>query len=399
MDKKQNVYKIIMLLALTIVITVIITSIVVYDALGGNSIKYIVNTGESSSIGKTFYNLKNFIEQKYIGEIDEEQMLDYAIKGYVYGLGDEYSEYITKDEMQEYIEEATGTYVGIGVYIANDTENNELLIVGVMKGGPAEEAGMQPGDVVTKIDGVEYKGEQLNEATEKLKGEAGTTMTLTVDRNGEEIQLQITRNQVKTSHVEGEVLENRIGYIQITSFDEGCYEEFKQKYEELAKQNIQSLIIDLRNNGGGMVDEAVDIADLMIEKDQTILITKNKQGEEVTKAKQDRIITVPVAILINENTASASEILAGAVKECDAATIIGEKSYGKGVIQTIFTLSDGSGIKLTTDEYFTPNHNTINHVGITPDIEVSLPEEANIYNIERSQDTQLQKAIEHFTNE
>ena len=394
-EKKENIYRIIMLVFLTIVITALITALIAYESLGGNQTKYIVNTGDSSSIGRTFQNLKNFIEKKYIGEIDEEKMLDYAIKGYVAGLEDDYSEYISKSEMEEYIQNTIGEYVGIGVYIGNDTVNNQIIIVGVMKESPAEKAGLKAGDIIQKVDDIEYKGEQLSEASEKLKGIEGTKTKITILRNNQTLDIEVTREKVKTSHIETEVLENNIGYIQINSFNKGSYDEFKSKYDLLSKQNIKSLIIDLRNNGGGIVEEAVNIADLMIEKDSTILITKNKSGEELTKAKQDRKITLPVTILINENTASASEILAGALKDCDSATIIGTKSYGKGVIQTIYTLSDGSGLKLTTDEYFTPNHNAINKIGITPDIEVNLPKNESVYEVDRNNDTQLQKAIEH----
>ena len=192
------------------------------------------------------------------------------------------------------------------------------------------------------------------------------------------------------------MLENNIGYMQISTFDEGCYEEFKQNWEELNSKNINSLIIDLRNNGGGIVDEALDIADMMVEKDKVLLITKGKKEKEnETKAKTDKVINIPIIILINENTASSSEILSAAVKENNNnVKIVGTKSYGKGVIQTIYTLTDGSGLKLTTNEYFTPNHNTINKIGITPDIEVEFPKEENLYTVEKKNDTQLQKAIE-----
>ena len=391
--KKNNVYKIIMLVILTVAITFIITSIVMYNTLGKSNIKYIA----TDSIGRTFKTFHDFIEKNYIGEIDEEKMLESAIKGYVEGLDDEYSEYITKEEMDEYMQDATGKYVGIGVYIANNTKTNQIVVLMPIKGSPAEEAGIKSGDVITKVDGVEYTGKQLSEASSALKKEEGTKVKVEILREtGEKVELEIERKSIKVNHIETKVLDNNIGYMEISTFDEGCYEEFKTKWEELSKENIKSLIIDLRNNGGGIVQEALDIADMMVEKDKTLLITSSKnKDEKVNKAKHDKTINLPIAILVNENTASSSEILSAAIKENnDNVTIIGKTTYGKGVIQTIYSLTDGSGIKLTTNEYYTPKHNSINKVGIKPDIEIEFPENENIYAVEEKNDTQLQKAIE-----
>lgn len=324
-------------------------------------------------------------------------MLESAIKGYVAGLDDEYSEYITKEEMEEYMEDTTGKYVGIGIYIANNTKTNQIVVLMPMKGSPAEEAGIKSGDVITKIDGVAYTGEQLSEASSALKKEEGTKAKVEILReSGEIVELEVERRSIKVNHIETKVLNDNIGYMEIATFDDGCYEEFKTKWEELKNQNIKSLIIDLRNNGGGIVKEATDIADMMVEKGKTLLITSSKnKDEKITKATQEKTIDLPIVILVNENTASSSEILSAAVKENnDNVTIIGKTTYGKGVIQTIYNLTDGSGIKLTTNEYYTPKHNSINKVGIKPDIEVEFPKEENLYNVEEAKDTQLQKAIE-----
>ncbi len=391
--KKNNVYKIIMLIILTVAITFIITSIIMYNTLGKNNVKYV----STDSIGKTFKTFHDFIEKNYWGEIDEDEMLESAIKGYVAGLNDEYSEYITKEEMEEYMQDATGKYVGIGVYIANNTKTNQIVVLTPIKGSPAEEAGIKSGDVITKVDGVEYTGEQLSEASSALKKEEGTKVKVEILReSGETVELEIERKSIKINHIESKVLDNNIGYMKISTFDDGCYEEFKTKWDELEKQNIKSLIIDLRNNGGGIVKESTNIADMMVEKGETLLITASKNDEEkITKATQEKIIDLPIVILVNEGTASASEILTAAVKENNNnVTVIGKNTYGKGVIQTIFNLADGSGIKLTTNEYYTPKHNTINKVGIKPDIEVEFPEEESLYSVEEKNDTQLQKAIE-----
>ena len=209
--------------------------------------------------------------------------------------------------------------------------------------------------------------------------------------------MEVKREHIKINHVEAKVISNTsIGYIEFNSFDEGCAEEFREKLEELKQKNITALIIDIRNNGGGLVNEALDIADFIVDKDATLLITTNKDGkEEISKAKKDVIINVPVIVLTNKSTASASEILAGALRDNGKAKIVGEKTYGKGVIQELLTLTDGSGLKITTNEYYTPNRNRINKVGITPDVEINLDEEIKEQlDIEESKDSQLQKAID-----
>ncbi len=395
-EKNQRIYKVVMLVILTVLITAIITTVAVYNALSNTKVKYITTSGDNSKISKTLQYYKSFIQEKYFGKMDEDKMLESAIKGYVEGLGDEYSEYITKEEMEDYMADATGKYVGIGVYISNNTKTNQIVVLAPMEGSPAQKAGIKSGDVISKVDGIEYKGEELSEASSKMKGEEGTKVKIEITRDEQKIELEVERKTIKVNHVEGKVLDNNIGYIQISTFDDGCYEEFKEKYNELSSQNIKSLIIDLRNNGGGIVEESINIADMMVDKDKTLLITAAKGGkEETTKSKTQKVIDMPIVFLVNEHTASASEILTVAVKEnLENVKVVGTKTYGKGVIQSIFTLSDGSGIKLTTNEYYTPNHNTINKVGITPDYEIEFPSGESIYSIDEEKDPQLQKAIE-----
>lgn len=394
-EKKQSVYKIIMLIALTVFITFMVTTIALYKTIGTQGTQYII--GDSSSIGQKIAYYNKFIQEHYIYDIDDEKMEEYAIKGYFEGLGDQYSEYITKEEMQDYMADATGKYVGIGVYITNNTKTNQIVVLMPIKGSPSEEAGIKPGDVILKIDEKEYKGEDLNEASNKLKAQEGTKVKLEILRNEEKIEIEVERKTIKVNHIESKVLQNNIGYIEISTFDDGCYKEFEKNYNDIKEKNIKGLIIDLRNNGGGIVEEATNIADMFTEKGATLLITTEKGNkEEITKAKKEMQIDIPIVILVNENTASASEILTAAIKENkDNVSVVGTKTYGKGVIQSIFTLKDGSGIKLTTNEYYTPKHNIINKVGITPDYEIELPEGKSLYEIvEEKDDTQLSKAIE-----
>ena len=394
-EKLQKVYKVIMLIVIVSTITFIGTTMFLYQYNGG-SIKYVPISANDGGIASTLASFRKIIDKKFLGEIDEEKLVQEAIRGYIKGLDDPYTEYMTKDEMKQFTEDVMGNFTGIGIYLSNDTEKNAITVISPIKDTPAHKAGILPGDIITKVDGVSYTGEQLTEATNKIKGEVGTKVTLEIIRDNKTLTLEVLRENIKVNHVEAKVMQNNIGYIVFNSFDEGCSDEFKEKLEELKKQNITSLIIDIRNNGGGLVDAALEIADYIIEKDKTLLITVDKDGnEEISKAKENPIINMPIVLLINENSASASEILAGALKDNGKVTIVGEKSYGKGVIQELLTLSDGSGLKITTNEYFTPNRNKINEVGIKPDIEVSLPEEVEEQLIiEEKDDTQLQKAIE-----
>ena len=233
----------------------------------------------------------------------------------------------------------------------------------------------------------------------KIKGEEGSTVKLQILRGEETLDFEIQRENIIVNPVEGEVLENNIGYIEFSSFDENTAEEFKTKFEELQSQGITSLIIDLRNNGGGIVDEALQIAGYIADKDSVLLYEVDKDNnEKVEKNENAPIINMPVIILTNENTASSSEILAGALKDLGKARIVGTKTYGKGVIQQILTLPDGSGLKITTEKYLTPNRTEINEIGIEPDETVELPESVeNVLHVDRSEDTQLQKAIDMLT--
>lgn len=396
-NKKQKIYKIIMLIFVTALVTALITSVVVYNyAISGNTIK-ITTSEEATDLEKSISKFKKIIDNYYLGEVNEEELKEGALKGYIEALGDEYTEYYTKEEMDSFEEDTLGNFTGIGIYMVKDTENNVIKVLTPIEGTPAYNSGIQPGDIISKVDGVDYTGEQMTEAANKIKGEVGTTVKLGIIRGTEELEFEIKRENIKLNHVENKTLDNNVGYLKISTFDEGCADEFKQKYDELnANKNLKGLVIDLRNNGGGLVEEALNIADYFTDKDSKLLITVDKNDkEEIRKAKQSKYINVPVVVLINENTASASEILAGALRDNGIAKIVGTKSYGKGVIQEVLTLQDGTGIKITTNEYFTPNKTKINKVGIEPDETVELPETVqNILTVEEKDDTQLQKAQE-----
>jgi len=395
MEKRQRIYKYIMLVLIVAIITFLLTSVYMYKILESKG-QYIYVTANDNEIGNTLASFRKLIDQKYLGKINEEDLVNGAIKGYIAGLNDPYTEYFTKEEMSDFTTDVFGNFVGIGIYMGNNIEDNRIMIISPIKGTPAYKAGLQAGDIITKVDGVEYKGEDLSIASNKIKGEIGTKVKIEILRDDKTLEFEIVRDTIKINHVESEVLEKNIGYIVFNTFDEGCATEFEEQYKELKKKNIKGLIVDVRNNGGGLVQEALNIAKLIVPKDTTLLITVNKTGaEEIEKNDKEPIIDVPIILLTNEGTASASEILAGALKDNEKAKIVGTKTYGKGVIQELITLQDGSGIKITTQEYYTPNRNKINNVGIEPDVNIELPGEVDTaLTLQQKDDTQLQNAIE-----
>ena len=396
--KRFKAYKVIMLIVLVSFITFLITSIGMYQYFTNNSFgkQLVVSSENNGEITSELSKYRALIDKYFLGEVDEEKLKEGAIKGYIEGLDDPYTEYISKEDMEDYLTDATGNFVGIGIYMVQDTETNKIMVLAPIKGSPAEKAGILPGDLIVSVDGVTYTAEEMTVASSKIKGEVGTAVKIEVLRGNETLNFELTRENIKVNPVEGKKLENNIGYIEFSSFDDGTAEEFKTKFEELQEQGIKSLIIDLRNNGGGIVDEALKIADYILEKDDVILYEVDKNEKEtVEKSKNDPIINMPIIILTNENTASSSEILAGALKDYGKAKIVGTKTYGKGVIQQLLTLPDGSGLKITSEEYLTPNKTKINEIGIEPNEEVKLPDSVkNVLTVEEKDDTQLQKAIE-----
>lgn len=399
-EEKQNkfkTYKIIMIVAIAMFITFMVTSLSLYTYFVKNPLAITPKASKGTTeISSKLARYREVIDKYYLGEIDEDNLIEGAIKGYVEGLGDPYTEYISKEDMEDYLSDTMGNFVGIGIYMVKNTEYNKIQVLSTIKDSPAEKVGIQSGDLILSVNGVTYDANGMTTASNNIKGEEGTTVSLEVLRGTQTLKYEIKREKVKVNKVEGKVLSNNIGYIEFTSFDDGTALDFKAKFEELNKQGIKSLIIDLRNNGGGIVDEALEIADYMTDKDSIILYEVDKNNNEtIKKSKKEAIINMPIIILTNENTASASEILAGALKDLGKAKIVGTKTYGKGVIQQILKLSDGSGMKITIEEYQTPNRNKINKVGIEPDEVVELPDTVkSVLDVKEDEDTQLMKAIE-----
>lgn len=345
-------------------------------------------TNAISEISDALTSFAEIIDQEYVGEIDKKTLTDETIKGFVKGLGDDYSEYMTTEEWSEYQQDALGNYSGVGVEIMQ-ADNGYAIITNVIKDSPAEAAGVQQGDYIVGINGESVSGETTADISKKVKGETGTKVTLNILREGAEnlLEFELERQTIRVYHVEGKMLEDDIGYIYFSTFDDGCAEEFEKETDNLVNQGAKKLILDLRYNTGGAVDQALKILDLFLEKGQIEVITNSADGTKVTIASETdkKYNFEEIVILMNKYTASASEIVTGAMIDNDLAKTVGEKSYGKGVMQSVFKLLDGSVLKLTTQEYNTPKGTKIHGVGITPDYEVELGE-----NIE--EDNQLEKA-------
>lgn len=392
-SRANKVYKVIMLILITAIVTFMVTSIGMYNYFvktkqGRKAVVENIEKDEDEFkvLNAKLQVVKDYLKDNYIGELNTDKMIEGAIKGYVEGVGDDYTEYLSKDDYEELLVNVTGDFVGIGVYIYKDKENN-LIVLAPMENSPAEEAGIEAGDIILSIDGENCNEMDINVASSKIKGEAGSTVELEIQRGTETLKKKVTRNNVEIQDSTSKVLDDNIGYIALSSFDADCSKKIAEYMADFQSKGIKSVILDLRNNTGGIVDEAVNISEMFVEKGDVVLHTYNKtEKETVVKSKSGKYTDIKLIVLVNGYSASASEIVTAALKDNKTATIIGTKTYGKGVMQEIQPLFDGA-IKITIEEFKTPNGDTINKKGITPDIVVED-------DAETTEDEQLQKAIE-----
>lgn len=343
--------------------------------------------------------LEQVINMYYMDEISVEDLQTGVYKGLLEGLGDPYSCYYTKEEFDDLMESTQGTYAGIGAVVQ---QNRKTMIITVVKpyvDAPAYNAGMLPGDIIYKVNGVDITGMEVDSVVALMKGEPGTEVMVTVVRDGvtDPIDLFITRAWIEIETVEYEMLEDNIGYILVSGFEEPTAGQFKNAIEELNGQGMKGLVIDLRDNPGGLLTSVVEMLDYLL-PDDLIVYTEDKYGNrEEYKGSDKHSVELPMTILINGNSASASEIFAAAMQDYKAATLIGTTSFGKGIVQSLIPFSDGTAIKVTVSRYFTPRGVCIHGVGVTPDIEIDLAEELKqLVVIEHAQDNQLQAAVEEL---
>ena len=353
-----------------------------------------------SQVKKKTGEIEELINAYYLDEIDGQKVEDTMYTGMVAGLEDPYSVYYSKEELESMEESISGAYSGIGATLTQDPDTGELSVVSCFDGTPAQEAGLQQGDVITGWNGKSVEGIELSELVSKIKTDPEEQLTLEIERDGETLEVELTRREVQIPTVEYEMLDNQIGYIRLVEFDEVTADQFKEALEDLENQNMEKLIIDVRNNPGGVLQVVCDMLDQLLPEGM-IVYTEDKNGnrKEYTSDEEHQF-TKPLAVLANENSASASEIFAGAIQDYGIGTIVGTTTFGKGIVQRTFYLSDGTGVKLTVAKYYTPKGHDIHKKGITPDVEIELDEELkNQSSISHEEDNQLQKAIEVLQEE
>lgn len=339
--------------------------------------------------------IEEMLETYYVEDYDKELAEELMYTGLVAGVGDPYTYYLSADSLAEQVEKNSGHFVGIGVEIyAGD--DGYIVVSSVTPGGPAEAAGILAEDKITEVDGESITGKTAADVSSLVKGEEGTDVTLTIFREstGEVLEKTVTRQDIQVKTVSWSMMDDNIGYISITNFRENTYSQFKEALDTLEAEGMEKLVLDLRNNTGGLVKSAHEIGEELL-PEGIMVYTMDKEGNREDTLCDDVYNDVPMVVLVNGNSASAAEILAGAIQDTGRGELIGTTTFGKGLVQRLFTLPDGSGLNVTIQKYYTPNGTSIHGVGITPDYEVELPEEyAQQTNIPAEADTQLQKAVE-----
>lgn len=355
------------------------------------------DTGKVDDIVKKLERLDKVIDRHYMEEVDEDALVEGIYKGYVAGLGDPYSNYFTSQEYEDLMESSSGVYFGIGASVSQDITTGIIKIVKPFVSSPAYEEGLLPEDILYKVDGEEVTGKDLTEVVSKIKGPEGSTTDLVIIREGEseELEFAVPRRKIEVPTIEYTMLDNQIGYISILEFDQITVEQFRNAIEDLESQGQRGLIIDVRDNPGGLLDAVCDMLNRLL-PEGLIVYTEDKYGNrEEIKSDGKEVFNKPLVVLTNGNSASASEIFAGAIQDYEIGTIVGTKTYGKGIVQSIFPFPDESAIKVTVSKYFTPKGRDIHEIGILPDVEIELDDELRRQAvIEKDEDNQLQKGIE-----
>ena len=370
---------------------------------GGLKIYDVVQSNERNqgAVTDSFVQKAKYIEEtvkeSYTGDIDDEQMEEYMYTGMMASLGDPYSAYYTSEEYEELTTETTGSYEGIGVVMQQDVNTGEVKVVRCYEGAPGEKAGLLPEDVLVEVNGESVSGMELSEVVDKVKSSQDQVAHLTIAREGESeyLEIDVHLEEVNIPVVQSEMLEDNIGYIALYEFTEQTEPQYMEAFEALKDQGMERLIIDVRNNPGGLLTSVCDILEDIL-PEGLIVYTEDKNGErEEYTCDGENELDIPLAVLVNGNSASASEIFAGAIQDYSKGTIVGTTTFGKGIVQSLIPFNDGSAIKTTTAKYYTPSGKCIHGTGIQPDVEVELSEGLEQEtSISHEEDNQLQKAIE-----
>lgn len=404
-NTKTSKKSIILIASLMIILSVSSLMIGNYIATKGiffvktsENVKSTASQINDASKYSALFTVRDTLIEKYDGEINDDVLLEGAIKGMTSALNDPYTVFMNNDEFEKLIKQSNGSMTGIGVNIAN--LDNKIVIVSPIKDSPAEKAGIKSNDVIEKINDVAYTGDQLSEAVSVISNSVGSEIKFTIDREGTNpFDVVIKPQEVKLSVIDGEMLDSSMGYIRIHSFmNENTTEDLKNKIEELKGQGMKGLIVDLRENPGGLLSEAVGVASQFIPKDKIITYTVDKYENRNESLSVGGIAEgMPLVILVNEDSASASEVVTGALRDYKAATIVGNTTFGKGIVQQTVRFNNGiGGLKVTISKYYTPNGENIHKIGIVPDVEVSTDNKLDSQGYNKDQDKQLKTAIDEL---
>ena len=385
----------------SLIIIISAIAIISFIIISGQDVD-IYNPSDKIAVSKgadKISEVLNLIQSKYMGDADVDKLIDGAIEGIFKNIDDPYTRYLTEEEYNEAVNSDGSEYTGIGVHISLNSQTGAATIIGVMPETPAKEAGIKAGDIIKKINNIEVTKDNYYEASNLIKGEENTSVKMVLKRGAKEIEVDVIRKKIISGDITTDVIGNNIGYIRIFEFGRGVYENFKKEYNKLINDNkVTGLILDLRDNPGGFVDETVKIADLLA---GTGLIIKEEYGDGTTKTfvSGESACEVPLVVLVNENSASAAEILAGAIKDLKAGTIVGKTTFGKGIMQSYIKLQSGGGVAITVAKYYTASDEEIHGKGITPNIlcDMKAGQTAD-YAVNPNTDEQLRVAIDTLKN-
>lgn len=386
---------------ITTVLIVIVTNAITF--LGTNTVslmmpngKVIVSRDDYNSFTEfsKLYEIKNVLYELYDGKIDNGAIEEGAIKGMTSALNDPYTVFMDKKEYTEFNTQTEGNYSGVGLQV--QSKDNKIVIVDIFEESPAKKAGLLPRDEIEKVNGTAVSGKELDKAVTMMKGQEGTEVTLTLFREEKgNFDVKLKRAKINMVTVKGEMLDNNIGYVAVSMFDENTSKNFKKELDTLSSKGAKAFILDLRGNPGGLLDECVDMVSNFVPKDKVIVSTIDKyKREKKYNSIGGKYAGVPLVLLTDGGSASASEIFSGAIRDYKAGTLIGEKTFGKGVVQTVLETGEGTALKVTVSKYYTPNGENIHGTGIKPDIEVKYPEELLKKPYDRTTDPQFKKALE-----
>ena len=399
MNKKVSVSFTLMITSLAVLVTFMLTFVSTNNATN----KLLQETLGSRNAYSKLYDIDRTVRDTYIGEIDEQKLIDSIIDGYMRGIGDKYAEYMPRDRFASFLQENRGTMVGIGVRVIYDSDKNLIEVISVMPDSPAEAGGILQGDCIYKVGDEFISDLGYVASVEKIKGEKGTEVTLTILRNGnfsDQQVLTFIRDEVNMQTVSSRIINENIGYVRVLEFNKETPNEFIKAMTELQEDGAEQFIFDLRYNPGGDLDGIRKTLDYLLPEGPIIRIVYKDGHEEILYSDASHI-DVPMIVLINEHTASAAELFAAALKDYEKAILIGKTTYGKGTVQTILSLGDGSGLRISQYMYNPPFSDNYENIGVFPHVEVELPEELlrekNFYKLTDEEDTQLQAAISRFT--